>query len=58
MSGGRTRAAALVSPANAAGVIGTETTVFEPLATAFAEACMERFWARTARLASRSGRRG
>ncbi len=34
---------ALVSPANAAGVIGTETTVFEPLATAFAEACLAQF---------------
>jgi hypothetical protein len=27
----------------AAGVIGTEITVFEPLARAFAEACLRRF---------------
>jgi hypothetical protein len=29
--------------AHAPGVIGTETTVFEPLATVFAEACLKRF---------------
>lgn len=32
-----------VEHANAAGVIGTEITVFEPLASAFAEDCLRRF---------------
>lgn len=34
---------ALVENAQAAGVIGTEITVFEPLASAFAEECLRRF---------------
>jgi hypothetical protein len=50
---------ALVRNAHAAGVVGTEITVFEPLARAFAEDCLRRFlggaelgWAvRDARLA-------
>ena len=33
----------LVENAHAAGVIGTEITVFEPLASAFAEGCLRRF---------------
>ncbi len=32
-----------VETCNAAGVIGTEVTVFEPLATAFAESCLKHF---------------
>jgi hypothetical protein len=35
----------LVQQAEAAGVIGTEITVFEPLASAFAEECLGRFFA-------------
>lgn len=35
---------ALVENARAAGVIGTEITVFEPLASAFAEECLRRFF--------------
>ena len=34
---------ALVRRAQAAGVVGTEITVFEPLARAFAEDCLRRF---------------
>ena len=34
-----------VQQAEAAGVIGTEITVFEPLASAFAEECLNRFFA-------------
>ncbi|MGB9181085.1 MAG: CHAT domain-containing protein [Pyrinomonadaceae bacterium] len=34
---------AFVASADAAGVIGTEITIFEPLATAFAEDCLRRF---------------
>jgi hypothetical protein len=34
---------AFVSVANACGVIGTEITIFEPLAKAFAEECLRRF---------------
>jgi hypothetical protein len=33
----------LIENANAAGVIGTEITIFEPLATVFAEECLRRF---------------
>lgn len=32
-----------IENANAAGVIGTEITIFEPLATAFSEECLRRF---------------
>jgi hypothetical protein len=32
-----------VQTANAAGVIGTEITIFEPIATAFAEECLQEF---------------
>ena len=32
-----------IENANAAGVIGTEITIFEPLATVFAEECLRRF---------------
>ncbi len=35
----------LVQQADAAGVIGTEITVFEPLASKFAEKCLQRFFA-------------
>jgi hypothetical protein len=38
---------ALVRRAQAAGVVGTEITVFEPLARAFAEDCLRRFLAGT-----------
>lgn len=34
---------AFIETADAAGVIGTEITIFEPLATAFAEDCLRRF---------------
>jgi hypothetical protein len=34
-----------VETANASGAIGTETTVFEPLACSFAEECLRRFFA-------------
>jgi hypothetical protein len=37
----------LVRRAQAAGVVGTEITVFEPLARAFAEDCLRRFLAGT-----------
>lgn len=33
----------LIENANAAGVIGTEITIFEPIATAFGEECLRRF---------------
>ena len=36
---------ALVRRSRAAGVVGTEITVFEPLARAFAEDCLRRFLA-------------
>jgi hypothetical protein len=36
-------ASTFVTSLNAAGVIGTEITIFEPLATAFAEEWMKRF---------------
>jgi hypothetical protein len=35
----------LIATSRAAGVIGTEITVFEPLASAFAEDCLRRFLA-------------
>lgn len=34
---------AFIETADAAGVVGTEITIFEPLATAFAEDCLRRF---------------